>query len=157
MHPSLHPLMLALEVAERDRDQAQSTVLRLRHQMEAAQSQARQLDDYRRDYQQRWGERFQTQGTVQIMQCYHGFMARLDQAGTQQQAAVQRMQHHLDQALQVLRDREMRAASIRKLIERRQDELARARSRQDQKITDEQAARVAWARRAAGSNGLAIA
>ena len=157
MHPSLHPLMLALEVAERDRDQAQSTVLRLRHQMEASESQARQLEDYRRDYQQRWGERFQTQGTVQIMHCYHGFMSRLDQASSHQQAAVQRIQHHLDQALQVLREREMRAASIRKLIERRQNELNMARSRQEQKLTDEQASRIAWARRAAGSNDLAMA
>lgn len=157
MHPSLHPLMLALEVAERDRDQAQSTVLRLRHQMESSESQARQLEDYRRDYQQRWGERFQTQGTVQIMHCYHGFMSRLDQAGSHQQAAVQRLQHHLDQALQVLREREMRAASIRKLIERRQNELNMTRSRQEQKLTDEQASRIAWARRAAGSNDLAMA
>ena len=157
MHPSLQPLMLALEVAERDRDQAQSTVLRLRHQMEAAQSQARQLEDYRRDYQQRWGERFQTQGSVQIMHCYHGFMSRLDQAGTPQHGAVQLIQHHLDQAVQVLREREMRAASIRKLIERRQNEIDKARSRQEQKLTDEQASRIAWARRAAGSNDLAIA
>jgi flagellar FliJ protein len=157
MHPSLHPLMLALEAAEKDRDQAHSTVLRLRHQMEAAQSQARQLDDYRRDYQHRWGERFRQQGTVQLMQCYHSFMARLDQAGSQQEAAVQRIQHHLDQALQMLRERETRAASIRKLIERRQGEIDLARIRQDQKATDEQAARMAWARRAAGSNGLAMA
>lgn len=156
MHPSLRPLMLALEVAENDRDQAQSTLLRLRHQLEAAQAQASQIDDYRRDYQQRWGERFRAQGTVQIMQCYHGFMARLDQAGSQQAAAVQRMQHHFDNALQVLRERELRAASIRKLIERRQAELARAQARQDQKLTDEQASRVAWSRRTADNNGLAV-
>jgi flagellar FliJ protein len=157
MHPSLRPLMLALEVAERDRDQAQSTVLQLRHQLETAQAQARQLDAYRHDYQQRWSERFQAQGTVQIMQCYHSFLSRLDQAGSHQEAIVQRMQHHLDQAMEVLREREMRAASIRKLIERRQDDLARARSRQDQKLTDEQAARVAWSGRSASGNGLALA
>lgn len=157
MHPNLHPLTLALEVAEKDCEQARQTVLRLQHQVDAARSQARQLDDYRRDYQQRWGERFRIEGTVPIMQCYQGFMSRLDQAGTQQQAAMQRLQHHLDQALQVLRERETRAASIRKLIERRQGELALARQRQEQKLTDEQASRMAWSRRPAGPGDLALA
>lgn len=157
MHPSLHPLTLALELAEKDCEQARRTVVRLQHQVNAACSQARQLDDYRRDYQRRWGDRFRVEGSAPIIQCYQDFMSRLDQAGAQQDAAVQRLQHHLDQALQVLRERETRAASIRKLIERRQDELTLARQRQEQKLTDEQASRVAWSRRPATPGDLALA
>ncbi|WP_084362294.1 flagellar export protein FliJ [Caldimonas taiwanensis] len=157
MHPRLHPLTLALEVAEKECQQAHQVVLRLQHQMDAARAQARQLDDYRRDYQQRWSERFRIEGTAPILQCYQDFMARLDQASTQQQATVQRLQHHLEQAQQSLRERETRAASIRKLIERRQGELALARQRQEQKLTDEQAARMAWSRGAADSGDLALA
>ena len=44
----------------------------------------------------------------------------------------------------LLRGQEMRVASVRKLLERRVQELRLAADRRDQKQTDEFAARAAW-------------
>lgn len=147
----LHALSLALEQAEKQRDEAQAAYQRLLRAAEGARQQAQQLLDYRSEYQQRWSTQFRHSGTVAILQCYQGFMERLNGAIEQQDAAVARSQAQLDAARQALLERETRVAAIRKLIERRQAQAEAAQQRRDQKATDEQASRLAWNRRAEGA------
>ena len=77
---SIHLLQALLQRAEGERDNA-LTALRQAEALEAqAQAQARHLQDYRGEYDQRWVARFQQSGTPELLHCHRGFGQRLDQA-----------------------------------------------------------------------------
>lgn len=143
----LRPLMLALEQAEKARDAAQAVFQEARRAFEAAQQQALQLNAYRGEYQQRWGAQAGQNRQAAMLRVYQGFLDRLHQAIEQQQQALGAQARRLEALRQSLQAHDVRAASIRKLIERRQQELQRAQGRREQKTTDEQAARMAWSHR----------
>lgn len=140
---STQALTLLLERAEAERDDALSKLQELQRQAEAARAQAAQLGQYRSDYQQRWTQQFARQTTIDIVGHYQNFGQRLDQAIAQQGAVSQFAEQRVERAREALRDLELRVASVRKLIERRQGELRRSAQRREQKTTDEQAARAA--------------
>ncbi|UDF33371.1 UNVERIFIED_ORG: flagellar export protein FliJ [Shinella sp. XGS7] len=140
---STQALNILLERAEAERDDALAKLQELQRQAEAAQAQAQQLGQYRSDYQQRWTQQFARQTTIDIVGHYQNFGQRLDQAIAQQGAVSQFAQQRVERAREALRDLELRVASVRKLIERRQGELRRSAQRREQKATDEQAARAA--------------
>jgi flagellar FliJ protein len=142
---STQALNILLERAEAERDDALAKLQELQRQAEAAQAQAAQLGQYRSDYQQRWTQQFARQTTIDIVGHYQNFGQRLDQAIAQQGAVSQFAQQRVERAREALRDLELRVASVRKLIERRQGELRRSAQRREQKATDEQAARAALA------------
>lgn len=146
MSNALQPLMLVLENAERERDFAIIEQQRAQNQLDGAQRQAEQLVAYRREYEQRWGAQFRRAGSMEIVQCYQGFMGRLQLAVDQQQQQVAMATAALEASRDALHGHEMRVASVRKLIERRQQEANLTASRHEQKATDEQASRAAWRR-----------
>ena len=145
----LQPLMALLAQTESERDNALAQHRRAQSAHQAAQAQAAQLVDYRRDYEQRWGERFASAGHIELVQSYHGFMTRLTQAVDHQARVAEQASAQLDRAGEVLVEQEMRVASVRKLIERRVHELERRSERREQNQLDELAARAAWNRLAA--------
>ena len=108
----------------------------------AADAQAEQLAVYRSEYVERWSARFREPGSVALMQCYQGFMQRLEQAITQQRAAVQLAQTRVAKARQTLTDNERRVASVEKLIERRAQQEQHRTARREQSHSDEIALRV---------------
>lgn len=140
----LQPLMSLLQQAEQERDAALADQSRLTADLESIRSQAQQLLNYRKEYEQRWSEQFQTRGGIEVMRCYQSFNERIHQAIAHQQ----RSETHAEQKLQASQARamscEMRVASVRKIIDRRVSEQAKIANRQEQKITDEFAARSAW-------------
>ena len=144
----LNPLTVLLGQNERQRDVALAEHLRATAASRAAALQAEQLHTYRREYEQRWGAQFALEGKIELVLCYQSFIERLTLA-VEHQA---RVQHHAElqvtRALVALRETELRCASVRKLIERRTQELRLAAGRRDQKQSDELAARIAWTRRA---------
>ena len=142
----LQPLLTLLGQAERERDVALAHSQRQDAALRAAQAQAEQLLDYRRDYEQRWGEHFSRQSKIELLHCYQGFIQRLSQAIDQQAHAAGRAADQAAVALAALREADMRVASVRKLIERRVGEQQRSEEKRDQKQTDEFAARVVWRR-----------
>jgi len=75
--PALQPLKALLERTESERDAALAEHRRVRAANETAQAQAEQLLAYRREYEQRWGERFSREGKIELVRCYQGFMERL--------------------------------------------------------------------------------
>lgn len=139
----LRPLLILLEQVERERDQAMGHEQRARTQHEQAQTQALQLDDYRRDYIQRWGAQPQQSASIEILHCYQNFMAQLQRAIEHQKHQVAHAHQAWQTAMAQLQQLQMRVASIEKLIERRRLEARARAERQEQKTTDEQAARVA--------------
>jgi len=80
------------------------------------------------------------------VQCYLGFMQRLNLAVEQQQHVATQTALHVERARSDLVAKELRVATVRKLLERRGNEDRVAQARKNQKISDEFAARSAWNR-----------
>lgn len=144
MTQDVHSLTVLLQQAESQRDEALLQLQQAQQRADGAQAQAEQLQAYRGQYQQRWSQQFAQRGAIEIVQCYQSFNERLDQAVAHQAQVVAQSKVQLEQARTQLAEREMRVASVRKIIERRQQEQRRAADRQDQKLTDEAAQRSGW-------------
>ncbi|MBB3196518.1 flagellar export protein FliJ [Roseateles terrae] len=147
---NLQALTVLLERAEAERDEALRFLQDAERRSQAARLQHDQLSQYRSDYQSRWKQEFAQRTTIQILGCYQNFGGRLDQAIGQQAGVADFADQRLDAARRVLQERELRVASVRKLIERRRADALRTQMRQEQRTTDEQAARAA----ARGGNPL---
>lgn len=145
-HPSLQPLQVLLEQAEHERDAALARQNQARQAHAAAQAQQTQLHDYRREYEHRWSAQFREGVTMTLMQCYQDFVARLHGAVDLQGEQVGRLAQVLERHRAETLAAEMRVASVRKLIERRQLALLLGDERRAQKTQDEQASRAAWQR-----------
>ena len=150
---SLQPVMALLGQTERERDELAVLSQRAAAAQRTAAVQLDQLVTYRREYEQRWAHQFRTDGRMELVNCYRGFMERLTQAVEQQRRVALQAETQLEEAQLALRDGEIRVASVRKLIERRVADVRVAVDRREQKATDEFAARAAWNLRATG--GLA--
>lgn len=140
--PTLQALLQLLEHERRTRDEALLGLRSAEGAAGQAGAQAQQLDVYRSDYVERWSARFREPGSVALMQCYQGFMQRLEQAIAQQRATVELARQLLEQARNTLRENERRVASVEKLIERRRQQQLRQNARREQSNTDENALRV---------------
>jgi len=140
---NLQTLRILLERAESERDEALRQLQDVQARADAARAQHGQLTQYRGEYQQRWSQQFARQGTMDIVACYQNFGGKLDQAIDSQGLVANHADQRVARARETLRELETRVAAIRKLIERRQLESSRALQRQEQKATDEQAARAA--------------
>lgn len=142
---NLQTLSILLERAEAERDQALAHLQEVRRVAEAARNQADQLGQYRSEYQQRWTQQFARGSSIDILGCYQNFGLRLDQAIDQQGLVANHNDARVERAQNTVRELEIRVASVRKLLERRRAEMSRSAQRQEQKATDEQAARAALA------------
>jgi flagellar FliJ protein len=144
-----------LEQATGARDSALDQHRRALSAADAARRQGEQLVDYRSEYVRRFRIQPGRAGRIELLQCYHGFMARLDDAVSQQAQIAAQAARRADDAKAALLAAELRVASVGKLIERRVAEAKARRERADQKASDEFASRAAWQRMAAaGSDGL---
>ena len=147
--PTLQALQQLLDHERHARDEALQALSRAEGVAGQADAQAQQLSAYRSEYVERWSARFREPGSsVALMQCYQGFMQRIDQAIAQQGSTVAQARLRVDQARGVLQHNERRVASMEKLIERRQQQEQRQHARREQARTDEIAQR-AHARRIA--------
>jgi len=140
----MQPLMALLALTERERDQAWAQAQQASQSHQAAVAQLDQLLAYRREYELRWAAQFKSEGRMELVHCYRGFMDRLTQAVEQQQRVCSYGQTQVERQRAKLAEEEVRVASVRKLIERRAQELRLAADRQDQKQTDEFGSRMAW-------------
>jgi flagellar FliJ protein len=138
----MQTLLLLLRQAESERDAALAAHEQAQRAERASVAQLQQLTDYRADYETRWNAQFSQGGEMALVRCYHDFMARLSQAVDQQHNAVRNAQAQRQAALQGLRERELRVASVGKLIERRSREIRIGSERRDQRQFDEMAARL---------------
>ena len=151
----LQPLMTLLGQVERERDDLALACQRASQAQQTAATQAEQLLTYRREYEKRWAHQFRTDGRMELVNCYRGFMERLTHAVDQQHAVAAQAAAELDNARLALRDGELRVASVRKLIERRVAEAHTAAQRREQKACDEFASRASWHQSATGLAGAA--
>ena len=148
MNDDLRSLRLLLAQAERQRDEALAEQLKLDAAWRAAASQAEQLVLYRREYEQRWRAEFCREGKMELVRCYQGFMERLSQAVEQQERIAGHAAAQAERATAIVRGHEVRAAALKKLVERRLKEGERVAAGREQRLNDEHAARAAWVRNA---------
>jgi flagellar FliJ protein len=151
MNDDLHSLNVLLAQTERQRDEALAEQFKLDAARRAAEAQAEQLVVYRREYEQRWSAEFCREGKIELVRCYQGFIVRLTQAVEQQQRVARHAAAQVERAAAIVRGHEVRAAALKKLVERRAHEGQLVAMRLEQKQSDEHAARVAWQRHAAGN------
>ena len=136
---SLNALNVAVEAATRKRDAARQGLQDMQRVAQAGQAQLEQLSGYAQETQGRWGMR--EGGTVQpeVMYHHYQFIGKLEHAIGLQSGVVQEQARRVEQARQALLEAELRLTSLRKVVERKQHELAIAQMRREQKQTDERA------------------
>jgi flagellar FliJ protein len=142
----LHTL---LEREKEKRDAALADWRNAEAQERAARDQAESLVTYRGEYRKRWAAQFAQRAPIEILQCYQGFVERLEQAIGAQQGVAEQAAGRLEAARLRLRHRETKVATVQRLIERRLQAGALREQRREQKTVDEAAQRLAWARRSA--------
>jgi flagellar FliJ protein len=139
---ALDSLFTLLRQAEAARDAAELELQRAQGAVQAAQAQRHELLEYRGEYERRYAAQFARGASgIDIVRCYQGFMQRLAQAIAQQTRVVEHAEARAEAMRAPLRDSELQAASIRKLIERRIAEQQREEQQREQRRSDEAAAR----------------
>ena len=146
MQDDLKALALLLAQAERQRDEALAEQLKAEGARRAASAQAEQLVAYRREYEQRWGAEFCRDGKIELVRCYQGFIERLTQAVEQQERVAAHAAVQAERAEAIVRGHELRAAGLKKLVERRVRQAEIGAARLAQKESDDRAVRAAWNR-----------
>jgi flagellar FliJ protein len=152
----IQSLLLVLEAAQKERDAALSAHEAARKSHESARQQAQSLNDWRQDYQRRWQKQFQQSGGVEIVRCYQDFMQRLGDAVSEQDRRVSNAEQQVARARAVLIERERRVAAVSQLIDRRQAEVQHKQARQEQKATDEMAARSVRLQQSQGASATGL-
>ena len=143
-------LKTLLEREEKRRDEQLAAVRAAVANEQAQQQQADGLSTYRTEYCQKWSAQFRQAAQMEILRSYQGFLSRLDQAITQQQSVLEHAGRMVQVQRQRLVEREIRVATVERLIKRREALLARLADRRDQKNLDEMAQRLGTARAQAG-------
>ena len=143
-------LKTLLEREQKRRDEQMASVGAAAANAEAQQQQADGLSTYRSEYCQKWSAQFQQAAQMEILRSYHGFLSRLDQAISQQQSVLDHAGRMVEVQRQRLVEREIRVATVERLIKRREVLLAKIADRRDQKDLDELAQRLSSARAHAG-------
>ncbi len=143
-------LNLLLERERKRRDEQMAQVRSAVANVEAQQQQADGLTGYRTEYCQKWSAQFRQAAQIEILRSYHGFLARLDQAISQQESVVEHARRMVDVQRQRLIERGIRVATVERLIKRREALLAKVADRRDQKNLDELAQRLSSARAHSG-------
>lgn len=137
---ALHALHVAVGLAERRRDAARKALRDQQRAQQAAQDQLAQLQGYAGETEGRWGLHENVQRTPEVLRHHYQFMARLEHAiGLQQQVLVQQGER-VEKARQGLLEAELRLGSLRKVVQLREQDIARQQQRREQKETDERAA-----------------
>lgn len=139
-------LATLLEHAELQRDKALALQRRADEALSMAVQQQTQLTAYRLEHQTRWSAAFTQPVAVPLLHCHHAFSGRLHEAVDLQTSQVDRARQALVKRQGDTLEAERRVAAIGKLIKRRTDASSLNQHRQEQRQSDERAARAAWAR-----------
>ena len=138
----MQSLLTLLRHAQDERDRCAASWQVAHDAQLALEAQYEQLLAFRHEYEERWSRQFSEQGQIELVRSYHAFMQRLTQALDHQQGTVKAAVTRAAKARVVLREREVRVASVRKLLERRDQQARTDSHRREQKFNDEMASRV---------------
>ncbi len=132
-------LQVAVDMAARQRDAARHALGDARAAATAAAAQMDQLQSYANETQARWGVRADALVAPEVLFHHRHFMGRLEHAMQLQTAVLEDHAQRVGAGEAALLAAELRLATLKKLVAKRQRESALAEQRREQKQTDERA------------------
>lgn len=132
-------LQVAVDMATRQRDGARHALADARASAAAAAAQMDQLQAYANETQARWGMRAGALVAPEVLFHHRHFMGRLDHAIQLQTSVLEDQDRRVGAGEAALLAAELRLATLKKLVDKRQREWAQVQQRRDQKQTDERA------------------
>ena len=137
---ALQSLLVAVDLATRQRDAARQALLDAQAAQAAAQAQLEQLQGYAQETSQRWGARPDASMQPEVLFHHVHFMGRLEHAAGLQCNVVADHEARVAHARAQLVQAELRLASLQKVADSRRRAHALQQMRREQKQTDERAA-----------------
>jgi len=130
-------LLLAIDLAGTQREQAQAHLQNALQDDAHAQGQMQQLKDYLQETEQRWMHSAQTSTSPELLHHHYQFTTRLNQAILLQNGVLLGTQQRLEAAQRQLLGVEIRLASFKKLLANRRALHAEKDRRREQREMDE--------------------
>jgi len=130
-------ILLAIDLATAQREQAQAQLQKARQADAHAQGQMQQLQDYLQEIEQRWMKGAQASTSSELLHHHYQFTTRLNQAILLQNGVLQGSHARIEAARQQLLKVEIRLASFKQLLANRRAVQAERQQRSEQRQTDE--------------------
>ncbi len=140
MTSALKGLLLAIELALRQRDDSARMVQQVRLASDSARTQMEQLESYAAGTESKWALPTRSVSAPDTVRNYYQFMGRLEHAIALQRHAEAEQQRQLVVAQQGLLAAEVRLASLSQLLEKKKHAIRRQEAGREQKQQDEFAA-----------------
>ena len=137
---ALKSVLLAIDVAIRQRDDAGMVLAQIQRNWQSAQDQIGQLESYAADTESKWAVSARVRATPEIMRHYYQFMDRLQQAITLQRDVLAGLEREFSAARKLLLGAEIRVASLNQLLGKKQSGIQKLQAGREQKHQDEFAA-----------------
>ena len=145
-----HGLQLAIELAERKRDERAQVLAQAQRQVLVGQQQLQQLQSYAGDTDTRWTQGHNMALSAELIRHHYQFVERLQHAIGMQDGVIANLVRQENQCRAALVQAEMRLSGLKQVLEARKQLLVAAEQRRDQGRMDEMAALV-YARRVANA------
>lgn len=136
----LRALVLAIELAARQRDALARALARAEKTLQFAQNQMLQLEGYANETDARWLLPTADGRSTELMRHHYQFMGRLQQAIGLQSGVMSNTGQQVEKAKQLLLQAECRLAGLNQVLKIRQADLLQIEARREQRQTDEFAA-----------------
>lgn len=133
----LRSIVLAIELATRQRDDLAKAAARAQRALGGAQNQMAQLQGYAGETDARWSSPTYVALSAELIRHHYQFTARLQQAIVLQTDAIGKANRQVESAAQALLQAEFRLAGLKQVLETRQAALQLTQRRRDQRLTDE--------------------
>ena len=137
---AIRNLLLAIDLATRNRDQASLFLKSVQNAQLFAQQQMGQLQTYATETEVRWQAAAQIRTTPELMQHHYQFMDRLHHAIGLQESALENADRKTDAAKRLALEAEFRLVNLKQLLKKKQADMSILQSRREQKQMDEFAA-----------------
>lgn len=130
-------ILLAIDLASAQRDQAQARLQKAFQADAFARAQMQQLTDYLQETEQRWMSGAKISVAPELLRHQYQFVARLMQAIELQDSVIDGTRQRMETAQQELLRAEQRLASFKQLLQARLAAADQRRRRIEQKQMDE--------------------
>ena len=133
-------LLLAIDLATRQRDKASQTVVGVQNAQLFAEQQMMQLQTYATETEARWVAAAQVRTTPELMQHHYQFMDRLNHAVGLQDSALAVAAQKTEMAKRLALEAEFRLVNLKQVLKKKQADIGLLQSKREQKQMDEFAA-----------------
>ena len=149
----LRAILLAVEMATRQRDDLAKALLKTRRSADFASDQMGQLEGYAGDTDARWTGSATAGLSTELIRHHYQFMDRLQQAIALQRDVMAASQRQIEAAEKSLLAAEFRLAGLTRVLEARRTAKQLVVQRREQRLTDEFAAMLHSRTKANAMNG----